>query len=431
MDPNTIRAQLATLGTELDGLRKLDTLSDDQDRRVDAIVNEINDLGTRLARAVSAEAASQRGSEAAQFVASNAQSRGRVSGVQAQGEQGSPATHQADTRSLGKIIYESEEFAEYRKTGSGPLPKFGFDSFFASEQRAIANTVMLPGSYLQPQRIPGIQRGADLYGSLRDVLLVGTATSDSLIFFQEASFTNAAAEVGEATATTGATGLKPESGMTFAQQTAVVATIAHWIPITKQLVWNAAELQSYIEGRLIDGLKLREDAELLNGNGTAPNLRGLNATSGVQVLDGTYFTATPVADTGTPNEKFNRIARARTLVQTVGRAQANFVVLNPTDLEKYQTSTDAQKQYFGGGPMAAGVPGTIFGLRIVVNENQAAGTALVGDGRQAQIWDRMDASVQVGYINDQFTRNMSTLLAEERVGLTVYRPSAFAKVTLP
>lgn len=54
------------------------------------------------------------------------------------------------------------------------------------------------------------------------------------------------------------------------------------------------------------------------------------------------------------------------------------------------------------------------------------GSFLVGDfQRAAQIWDREDATVEVGYVTDQFTRNLFTILVEERLALTVYKPSGF------
>src|SRR5690606_39711197 len=90
------------------------------------------------------------------------------------------------------------------------------------------------------------------------------------------------------------------------------------------------------------------------GDGSSGNMTGLLNVSGVQVLDGTYFTTNPVAGAGTDNELFNRILRARTLIATVGRAQANFVVLNPVDHERLMVTTDAQQQHFGAGPFAAG-----------------------------------------------------------------------------
>jgi hypothetical protein len=48
----------------------------------------------------------------------------------------------------------------------------------------------------------------------------------------------------------------------------------------------------------------------------------------------------------------------------------------------------------------------------------------------AAIWDREDANILVDTINDQFVRNMLTILAELRAALTVFRPSAFVDVTL-
>lgn len=437
MNPEAIRRRMAELGVELDELRNLDTLTDEQDRRFDEIITEINGLGEKLVRALNAEAASRSGTDAAQQVASQSQSRGRVSGVvPLDARAANPATREGgerqEFRSLGQRVMESDDMRGLQEANGNGRARFALDSFHQErmQQRALAHTGILPAEYLEPMRIPGISRPEDIFGSLRDVLTVGQASSDSLVYFRETAFTNSSAVVAEATATGDTTGTKPESAFTFDEKTSSVVTVAHWIPITRQMIWNAPEMQTYIEGRLIDGLKLTEDDELLNGDGTTGHMTGLLETTDVQVLDGTYFAANPVADEGTNNENFNRVLRARTLIATVGRARANFVVLNPIDHERFMVSTDAQQQYFGAGPFAAGNVPTLWGNAVVINENQPQGRALVGDGRQATIWDRMQAQVLVGTIDKQFIRNMLTLLAEERVGLTVFRPQAFADVSL-
>ena len=46
----------------------------------------------------------------------------------------------------------------------------------------------------------------------------------------------------------------------------------------------------------------------------------------------------------------------------------------------------------------------------------------------AQIFDRMDAMVEISTEDDQnFRKNLVTVLAEERLALAVYRPEAFVK----
>ena len=47
-----------------------------------------------------------------------------------------------------------------------------------------------------------------------------------------------------------------------------VITIAHWIPASRQVLDDAPMLQSYINVRMTYGLKLEEEDELLNGDGS-------------------------------------------------------------------------------------------------------------------------------------------------------------------
>ena len=171
-------------------------------------------------------------------------------------------------------------------------------------------------------------------------------------------------------------------------------------------------------------------AIVLNGDGTGANILGLTNQTGVQVLDAAAFTADPVADTGSANENFNRILRARVNIRSTGRARANFVVVNPADSETFLTATNTSGDYYGAGPFSGNGTANLWGMRVVEDENQDAGVALVGDGRMAAVWDRMQAQILIDTINDQFVRNMLTILAEERLALTVFRPQAFALVTL-
>jgi HK97 family phage major capsid protein len=349
-------------------------------------------------------------------------------------------------KSFAQQFTESDAVKRYM--GDGRSLPFDVGSFYAKhktshrdgmgpdEVRALIQTGNLPADYIAPTMVPGFFRGDDLQGTLRDVLINGTTNSDAILFFRELAFTNNAAGVPQATNTSAASetpvnaSVKPESAITYEQATAPVVTIAHWIPITRQTLQDAAQLQTYVEQRLLDGLRLEESDQLLNGNGTN-DLTGLLNTADVQDLDQTYFTGAAVNDAGLDNENYNRILRAKTLIRTVGRARANFVVINPADHEDLLTaSTASDHQYYGAGPFSGNGVTNLCGLRVVEDENLTEGSVLVGDGRMAAVWDRMQAQIFIDTIDDQFIRNMLTILAEERLALTVFRPQAFAVVDL-
>lgn len=302
------------------------------------------------------------------------------------------------------------------------------------DQRALVTSGTPSTSMLLPQILPTIQRGLEAPLVFRDVVLGGRTSSDTVIVLQETGFTNSAAEVAEASAVDGVGlggGVKPESGITFSEVSYPVRTIAHWIPITRQTLSDLPAMETYINERLRTGLARREDAQLLNGNGSSPNLRGILNTSGIQTLDGAYFTTNPVVDAGQSNENVNRILRAKVKIMTTGKARATFVVMNPADIEKMLTYTDANRNYLFGGPGVAGMNMPIWGLNPVWSENIAEGTALVGDGTMAAVMDREDSQI---YMTDShadfFIRNLFVILAEERLAFPVFRPAAFAAVEL-
>lgn len=416
-----LRDALATKVDELRALRDMETRSAEDSAKIAPLAEEIRGLQGQIKALEDADAA------LSAFDAARGESRGHLGGNEgalAGSEQGENRSEQNETRSAGELLTSSEDYTRWAERRS----EVPFE--FTLETRALMNTAKLPSHYLVEQRLPGFRRDSDLYGSLRDVLPVGTTNAETIRFFREDTFTNNAAYVTEATATTGSSGLKPESDITFEEDTANVGTVAHWMALTSFLEWNAPELRSYIDARLLDGLQLKEDASLLTGNGSGANPTGLLNVTGILELDNTYFAANPTQNAGTSAETFDRIARAKRVIQDESRSRPSFVVMNPEDEEYFQTWLDADGRYIAGGPFAPGLAPNFWGLRKVINEHMPAGQVLIGDGREAQIWDRMSARIVVGLVNDQFIRNMKTVLAEKRVGLAVYKPSAFAVVDL-
>lgn len=359
-----------------------------------------------------------------------------------------------DTRSASERFVASDSYKDFLKRGApkgARTEAVDVGSFFhraaaqapdvsglsAEELRTLVYTGAFPiatgsPSLVAPNRLPGVYTPDMPQLTARNAFLNLQTNSPVIQFFRELTFTNNAAFVSEAVATGSSTGLKPESALTFESASVTAEILGHWIPVTNNTLEDEPQMRGIIEGRLIDGLKLAEDDAIINGDGTSPNISGLLDVSGTQAANGAYFAGAgnAVENAGTDWEDFDRITRARRLVRTVGRATASFVLISPADLERLVTITDNNGQYYSGSPFGDIGLTRMRGLQVIETEALDEGTAIVGDGRMAAVFDRMAATVTAGWIDQQFVRNMLTLLAEERLAFAVFRPAAFVVLDL-
>lgn len=283
-----------------------------------------------------------------------------------------------------------------------------------------------------PQYLPGV-RVPTLFRRLTiaDLMPQGTMQSASLIYVQETAVTNAAATVAEG-------GAKPQSDLTLAQVTENARKIATTAKISDEMISDVDYVVSYVNGRLVLFVQLAEEDQLLNGNGTAPNLRGILNRSGLQ-------SAQAVPGTPAQTDRVDTIYKQITAIRSNAFLEPDGIVMHPTDWQTIRLNKDANNQYFGGGPFTGaygnGTNGTdngvlganeaLWGLRVVVTPAIAQGTALVGAfGTAAQVLRRSGITVEMTNSNeDDFKNNLVAIRAEERVGLAVYRPGAFGTVT--
>jgi HK97 family phage major capsid protein len=260
----------------------------------------------------------------------------------------------------------------------------------------------------QPQRRPLLPMAQD-ETTVGDLMLQGTTDSNVISYYEETTFTNAAATVAEGAA-------KPESALDFTEVTETVRKIATWIPATSEFLEDNAGMRSYIEQRLRFMVEREEEDQLLNGNGTPPNISG--------ILDRAIQTI------GSTND-LDAIYRAITEVRVDGLAEPTAVVIHPLSWQNLRLAKDGDDRYFGPGPFAPDTTERIWGLQVRVTPMIAEGTALVGAFRpHAQIFRKGGVRVVASTEHaSYFVENKVAILAEERLALAVYRPAAFCTVT--
>ena len=319
--------------------------------------------------------------------------------------EGNASGQKADEDTAGELLVKSDSFKAMAE---------GRSKFARVEMKtAIVNATGQNQPLVAADRLVGIINNPNRVLTIRDALPVGRTTSNLVEFTKENVYTNNAGPQYDSPATENI--VKPESGITFTLATAAVVTLAHFIPVSRQVLDDSPQLESYVNSRLLYGLKLEEEDQLLNGNGTSGNISGLLASGN--------FTAYNRAVTG--DTKLDTLRRAVTQAQ-LSEFMADTIVLNPQDWEEIELLKATDNQYVWSNPVAMAGP-QIWGKRVIPTNSIAAGTFLVGAmAMGAQVWDRQDAAVQISYEDgDNFKKNMATLLAEERLALTVYRPAAF------
>ena len=308
-------------------------------------------------------------------------------------------------RTPGEVFTSAQGFEAFAANASG--------KFKTSVKAAITSGGASAGPLIQPDRI-GMILPMDQRLFLRDLLNWGRTTSNAIEYVQELLYTNNAAPVAELAT-------KPESDLTFEMKSAPVATIAHWIKASKQVLADAPMLQSYINGRLMYGLKLKEEQQLLKGSGV-----GLN-------LDGIYTQATVYTNPGVTVQAETPIDRLRLAMLQVALSEfdTDGIVLNPIDWAGIELKKTTDNAYLFASPTGQVAP-TLWGRPVVATQAMTAKDFLVGAFRMgAQGWDREDANIEVSTEDGQnFVQNSITIRCEERVGLTVFRPKAFVRGSL-
>ena len=77
---------------------------------------------------------------------------------------------------------------------------------------------------------------------------------------------------------------KPESTLVLALVNEPVRKVATYVPVSDEMLEDLEAARSYLDSRLRMFVQQAMEAQLLNGSGTAPNIRGLLDPTGVQTV---------------------------------------------------------------------------------------------------------------------------------------------------
>ena len=274
-----------------------------------------------------------------------------------------------------------------------------------------------PAQFGTPQRDAIVER-AHRAARVRDLFNVQQTSTNLVEYFRVTGFTNNSATTSERSGTPETFTSYPQSTLTIAGAQAPVRNIGHYEVAHRNVLADEPAMRGIIDNELLYGLRLTEDDQILNGDGSGTNLTGITATSGIN-------TQALGSDT--------RIDAIRKGITKIALAyyEATGIVIHPTDMEQIELEKDADNRHMLTTSIAVGPEARIWRLPVVESAAITVGTGLVGSfGIGATLYDRMEGSIRISENHsDFFVRNAIAILAEERIALAVKRPESFCTIT--
>lgn len=197
------------------------------------------------------------------------------------------------------------------------------------------------------------------------------------------------------------------------QQSAI--TIAGVTKLSRQALNDSAEMRGAIDTTLARSVATALDVALVNGV-VAPAFSGFEALA--TAYTSLVYQALPDA-----------VSEGVATMQVAGFSP-DAVALNPADWLAVCVAKGALNDHYLSGSYLGALPTEMRGLRVILSPSVDAGKALLMDTSHSELSVVDGFSVEIGYVDQDFTKNLVTLLGEVRV-IPIFRSVGSARLITP
>ena len=242
---------------------------------------------------------------------------------------------------------------------------------------------------------------------MRSLLPIGSLSTGLFTFPYESG-----GEGDPATQTQGSA--KAQVDFDITMKDAAAQYIAGYVRISRQMLDDIPAMTSFLQSRLLEKYLVAEDAQILSGNGSAPNLQGILPVA--------------TAATGAATVDVEQLVQAIAQLES-SNYSATGILVNPSDWATIMNTKNANSAYSLPASTVVTTDGSvsIAGIPLYKSTAIAVDKFLVGDyAMGAQIMQNQGISVQFSEFDaDNFTKNMITVRVEARIALPIYYAGAF------
>lgn len=331
----------------------------------------------------------------------------------------------AEFKTAGRMFVESAEYKTAAANGAVNTPNVAVKN--------LTNLAASAGALVRADRQADVVIPNRRALRIRDLIPAIPTTSNAIEYVRRDVLTNNAAAQAPGTANTaigaGELQTKAQSNITYAMVTEPIRTFAHFIPASRQVLQDAPMLEGLINTDLVYGLDLLSDAQILNGDGTNQNLTGLMVNTNITNVTPDVATANAAAR---PQAMIEHIRKAITTMQTYEYYNYNGLVLNPVDWQTLELAKATDGSYIWAS-VSSGAEERVWRAPVIITNAMTVGKFLIGDWQLgAKLHVREEANVRISESHGNFfVQNAVAILGEERYGMSVQHPRAFARGTFP
>ncbi|MFJ2745322.1 phage major capsid protein [Streptomyces sp. NPDC087440] len=328
-----------------------------------------------------------------------------------------------EEKSLGDMFVESDAYKAAAAAGFRDRPYLRAEmegkSIFSLSAGSVTHQTLGSAQNL------GISERAYRKWHIRDLFPKSSTKNAVLYGARETGWTNNAKQVKERYAADGVSpatgadsdvwGRAPRSKLSLVPVMYPVAEIAHLLDAHKNILSDEPRLKTFINTRMVEGVKYQEDWDLLHSVGDGQSITGLFNTPGVQQY------------TGLASDKHSVQIRRSITKALLAEYDPTGIVLSPTMWEQVEVEEDDHGAFRIALQVAIGAEKRVWRLNVVETTAMEDGKFLVGAfGLGAQLHDRENVSVTVSTENGtNHEQGLVTFRGDERVALEVPRPESF------
>ena len=251
----------------------------------------------------------------------------------------------------------------------------------------------------------------------RDIVNVAPIRGNKVTWINKSAVSNGAGMTAEGAA-------KTQVSWTYSEDSADVKKITAFVKVSKEALDDLDFLRSEINTDLRQEIELKLDEQIAEGTGVGQNLKGILTYAPTFAVAGTSLAAAV--------DGANRLDVLRSAVALIRKAKfrANYIAINPVDAALMDMEKGNDNHYIL--PPFVTADGTrVAGTTVIESFSIDEGSFLVGDFTKSNLRIREEININLGYENDDFTKNMVTILAEMRAVhyIKLHHVPAFVKGT--